>query len=204
VFVQFFGVDCAQSNSHKAEDEKHKVTVICYGERYGLVESLNKRGCTVTVLPATATANEVLATDPDGIMLSGGAGDPVEYNVEAVKALIGKKPMFAISLGHQILALAKGAKTFKLPYGHRGASQPVKEVATGRTHITSQNHGFCVDADSVTKVGGAVTYVNGNDKTCEGVEYASDKAFSVQFIPEKAFGEDNTENVLFNKFVSML
>lgn len=190
----------------KAENEKYKVTLINYGEPYGAVCSLVNRGCTVTVLDATIAAKEILATNPDGIMLSGGAGNPEDFKecIETVKALIGKKPIFAVSLGHQILALAKGAKTYKLKYGHRGASQPVKEVATGRTHITSQNHGYCVCADSVEKVGGVLTYVNGNDKTCEGVEYTQDKAFSVQFIPEKAFGEDNTENVLFNKFVSML
>lgn len=190
----------------EAENASHKVTVINYGEPYGAVNSLVNRGCTVTVLPCNSSADEVLKTNPDGILLSGGAGDPSAYAecVAVIKALLGKKPIFGISLGHQLLALAKGAKTFKLPYGHRGASQPVKEEATGRTHITSQNHGYCVDADTVKAVGGNVTYINGNDKTCEGAEYAADKAFSVQFVPEKAFGEDNTENVLFGKFVSML
>ena len=205
-FKSVFTLCSCGNKVYKAENEKHKVTVICYGETYGAVNSLLSRDCTVTVLPATATADEVLATNPDGILLGSGAGNPADYTecIETAKALIGKKPIFAISLGHQILALAKGAKTYKLKYGHRGASQPVKEVESGRTHITSQNHGYCVCAESVEKVGGKLTYVNGNDKTCEGVEYASDKAFSVQFIPEKAFGEDNTENVLFNKFVSML
>ncbi len=196
----------SESKVYSSENAKHRVTVINYGEPYGAIDSLVNRGCTVTVVPYTATAEQVLATNPDGILLSGGAGDPADNAecITTVKALLGKKPIFAISLGHQILALAKGAKTFKLKYGHRGASQPVKEVASGRTHITSQNHGFCVDADSVTAVGGTVTYINGNDKTCEGAEYAQDKAFSVQFIPEKAFGEDNTENVLYSKFASML
>ncbi len=191
---------------YKAESEQHKVTVINYGELYGVLQSLILRGCTVTVMPSNASAEDILATSPDGIVLSGGAGNPAEFTecVAAVKALVGKKPIFGIGLGHQILALAKGAKTYKLPYGHRGASQPVKEVSTGRTHITAQNHGYCVCGDSVETVGGNVTYVNGNDKTCEGVEYAADKAFSVQFTPEKAFGEDNTENVLFNKFALML
>ena len=191
---------------YAAQDEKKKVTVINYGEYFNLVAPLNARGCTVTVVPYTATASDILSTDPDGIVISNGAGDPKE-NAEGIKVvseLIGKKPMFAVSLGHQLLALAKGADTFKLKYGHRGGSQPVKDVVTGKTHITSQNHGYAVDTDSVAKAGGMITYVNGNDKTVEGIEYASDKAFSVQFVPEKGFGNDNTEKVLFDKFVSLI
>ncbi len=192
--------------TYKADEEKHKVTVINYGELYGIVDSLTSRGCSVTVLPYTATKEQVLATNPDGIVLSGGAGDPADNAdcVATIASLVSTKPIFGISLGHQMLALAKGAKTFKLKYGHRGASQPVKAIKTGRTYITSQNHGYCVDLDSVVKVGGEITYVNGNDATVEGVEYAQDKAFSVQFIPEKGFGTDNTEAVLFDKFASML
>lgn len=190
----------------EAKEPKHKVTVINYGETYGVVQSLTERNCAVTVISGNSSAEEILATAPDGIVLSSGAGNPEDYTacIEQIKKLIGTKPIFAVSLGHQLFALAKGCKTFKLKYGHHGASQPVREVKTGRTHITSQNHGYCVDSASVIENGGKVIYVNGNDNSCEGIEYINEKAFSVQFIPEKAFGEDNTENILFNKFVSML
>jgi len=191
---------------YKADDEKHKVTVVNYGEYLGFIPSLVLRGCTVTVVPYNMSAKDILNTEPDGILLSSGAGDPKE-NAECIKtvaALVGKKPIFAISLGHQILALAKGADTYKLKYGHRGSSQPVKDISSGKTYITSQNHGYAVDSDSALKVGGRITFVNGNDATNEGVEYAADKAFSVQFIPEKGFGTENTEKVLFDKFVASL
>lgn len=195
-----------ETKVYKADEEKFKVTVINYGEYLGLISSLNSRGCTVTVLPYTATADEVLATEPDGIVLSGGAGDPKENAecISTVSSLIGKKPMFGVSLGHQILALAKGADTFKLKYGHRGGSQPVKDLTNGKTYVTSQNHGYAVDTDTAVKLGATVTYVNGNDNTCEGLDFSADKAFSVQFIPEKSFGKDHTEAVLFDKFVSLL
>ena len=191
---------------YKADEEKYKVTVINYGEYLSAIPSLNQRGCTVTVVPYTATAKDVLKTEPDGILLSNGAGDPKE-NAKCVKViaeLIGKKPIFGISLGHQLLALAKGADTYKLKYGHRGGSQPVKDLGNGKTYVTAQNHGYAVDTESAVKIGATVTYVNGNDGTCEGLEYASDKAFSVQFVPEKSFGKDHTEAVLFDKFVSLL
>lgn len=191
---------------YKADEEKYKVTVINYGEYLSAISSLNQRGCTVTVVPYTATAKDVLKTEPDGILLSNGAGDPKE-NAKCVKViaeLIGKKPIFGISLGHQLLALAKGADTYKLKYGHRGGSQPVKDLGNGKTYVTAQNHGYAVDTESAVKLGATVTYVNGNDGTCEGLEYASDKAFSVQFVPEKSFGKDHTEAVLFDKFVSLL
>ena len=191
---------------YKADSEKYKVTVINYGEYLGLVPSLVSRGCTVTVVPYTASAKDIEATEPDGIVLSNGAGDPKENKncIKTVAALVGKKPIFAVSLGHQILALAKGADTYKLKYGHRGGSQPVKDIATGKTYITSQNHGYAVDSDSAVKVGAKVTFINGNDGTNEGLEYDSDKAFSVQFIPEKGFGSENSEKVLFDKFVASL
>ena len=191
---------------YKAAEEKYKVTVVNYGEYLNLITSLNDRGCTVTVVPYFATAEEIMATEPDGIVLSNGAGDPKE-NAECIKtvsALVGKKPVFAVSLGHQILALSKGADTFKLKYGHRGGSQPVKDLTNGKTYVTSQNHGYVVDTESAVKVGAKVTYVNVNDGTCEGLEYEADKAFSVQFVPEKSFGKDHSEAVLFDKFVSLL
>ena len=121
-----------------------------------------------------------------------------------IAELVGKKPIFGVSLGHQLLALAKKADTFKLKYGHRGGSQPVKDILNGKTYVTSQNHGYVVDTDSALKVGAKITYVNGNDGTCEGLEYADEKAFSVQFVPEKSFGKDHSEAVLFDKFVSLL
>lgn len=189
-----------------AENDTKKVTVINYGEYLGIIPSLTQRGCSVTVVPYTYDAEAILATNPDGIVLSNGAGDPKENNncIETVRKLIGKKPIFGISLGHQILAIAKGADTYKLKYGHRGTSQPVKDKQSGKTYITSQNHGYAVDTDSAIKCGGTVTFVNGNDGTNEGLEYKEDNAFSVQFVPEKGFGTENTENLLFNKFVNTL
>ncbi len=144
--------------------------------------------------------------NPDGIILSNGAGDPSENTecIEQIKKLAGKKPVFAISLGHQMLALAMGATTYKLKYGHRGGNQPVKYVKTGKTYITNQNHGYAVDNASVENTIGEIMFVNGNDGTCEGIEYESIKAFSVQFVPEKGCATMDTEALLFDKFIQML
>ena len=197
---------CDEIKTYDAENASKKVTVVNYGEYLNIIPSLVSRGVSVTVIPYTATAEEILATKPDGIVLSNGAGDPKDAVccIETVKALVGKKPIFGISLGHQLLALAKGADTFKLKYGHRGTSQPVKDIVSGRTYITAQNHGYAVDCDSALKSGAVMTFVNGNDGTCEGLEYADEKAFSVQFVPEKGFGKDNSEKVLFDKFATLL
>ena len=195
-----------ENKVYECNDEKYKVTVVNYGEYLSLIDSLVSRGCTVTVVPYTASSNDILSTNPDGIVLSNGAGNPKD-NVPCIKViseLLGQKPIFGVSLGHQLLALAKGCDTYKLKYGHRGGSQPVKDLNNGKTYVTEQNHGYAVESDSAAKCGAKITYVNGNDQTCEGLEYPQDNAFSVQFIPIKSFGKDHTEAVLFDKFVSLL
>ena len=189
---------------HPAQGEKRcSVALIDYGAKHHIVSELQKRGCDVTTLPASTTAEDILALHPDGVMLSNGPGDPAE-NVQCVaelKKLLGRLPMFGICLGHQLLALAAGGQTTKLKYGHRGANQPVREVATGHTRITSQNHGYAVVSESVAN--GHVSFVNANDGTCEGVEYPGLKAFSVQFHPEACAGPRDTM-FLFDRFVSLM
>ena len=188
---------------YPAENEKFKVTLIDYGAKRNIIRELNKRGCSVTAVPATTTAEVILKTDPDGIMLSNGPGDPAEnlFQIEAIKNLAGKKPVFGICLGHQLLALAMGAKTEKLKYGHRGVNQPVKEVEGTRTYITSQNHGYAVVPDSVKT--GKISFINANDGTCEGIDYNDLTAFSVQFHPEAASGPHDTA-FLFDRFIKLM
>lgn len=188
---------------YPAENEKHKVTLIDYGAKRNIIRELNKRGCTVTAVPATTTAEEILKTDPDGIMLSNGPGDPAEnlFQIEVIKKLAGKKPIFGICLGHQLLALAMGAQTEKLKYGHRGVNQPVKETAGTRTYITSQNHGYAVVKGSVKR--GKISFINANDGTCEGIDYEDINAFSVQFHPEAASGPKDSA-FLFDRFIKLM
>ena len=162
-----------------------------------------KRGCTVTVLPASTSAEEILAAGPDGVMLSNGPGDPAEntYQIEQIRKLLGKVPMFGICLGHQLTALAAGGSTYKLKYGHRGVNQPVRDLNGVRTYITSQNHGYAVDGDTVKL--GKVRFVNANDGTCEGIDYPELKAFTVQFHPEACTGPKDT-SFLFDQFVELM
>ena len=187
-------------------EERSRVTVIDYGNKHGIVSALTSRGCTVTVLPFSATAEEILATKPEGVVLSDGAGDPAD-NAQAIgeiKKLIGKVPMFGISLGHQLLALAMGARTEKLKYGHRGGNQPVRYIEGNYVYISAQNHGYVVDTVSAEAVGGKITFVNVNDNTCEGVSYPEKKAFSVQFDPAVCSGPDSCEEILFGGFIKMV
>ncbi len=189
---------------HPAQGEaRYQVALMDYGAKHHIIYELNRRGCDVTVLPATTTAEAVLAMKPDGVMLSNGPGDPAENAacIEAIGKLMGKLPIFGICLGHQLLALAAGGRTVKLKYGHRGVNQPVREEATGHTYITSQNHGYAAVADSVP--GGRQSFVNANDGTCEGLDYPGLKAFSVQFHPEACSGPRDTM-FLFDRFVSMM
>ena len=154
----------------------------------------------MTVVPATMTAAEVLALRPDGIFLSNGPGDPaaVTYGVELVKGVLGKKPVFGIRLGHQLLALALGARTYKLKFGHRGMNQPVKDLATGKVEITTENHGFCVDLPSLP-AGVETTHIHLNDHTSEGLRAESVQAMSVQYHPEAAAGPHDAL-YLFDRF----
>ena len=185
------------------EGEKYFVVLVDYGAKKNIIRSLCKRGCKVRVVPSTTKAEEILALCPDGVMLSNGPGDPSEnvFCIEQIKMLMRKVPIFGICLGHQLMALANGAKTEKLKYGHRGGNQPVRDITTGRTYITSQNHGYAVVSDSIS--GGTLRYVNANDGTCEGIDYKDKNAFSVQFHPEACGGPHDTE-FLFDRFIDMM
>lgn len=197
-------VSCKEPDRYQAEgEERFRVSLLDYGAKRNIVRELQKRGCTVTVLPATTSAEEILAADPDGVMLSNGPGDPAEntYQIEQIRKLLGKVPMFGICLGHQLTALAAGGSTYKLKYGHRGVNQPVRDLNGVRTYITSQNHGYAVDGDTVKL--GKVRFVNANDGTCEGIDYPDLRAFTVQFHPEACTGPKDT-SFLFDQFVALM
>ena len=197
-------VTCKEPTVHPAVgEEMFKVSLLDYGAKNNIIRELQKRGCTVTVLPAATSAEDILASNPDGVMLSNGPGDPAEnvYEIAQIKKLLGKVPMFGICLGHQLTALAAGGKTYKLKYGHRGANQPVRDVNGVRTFITSQNHGYAVDSDSIRT--GRLSFANANDGTCEGIDYPDLKAFTVQFHPEACTGPKDT-SFLFDRFVELM
>ena len=198
-------VTCAAPEVFNPEGETH-IVLMHYGCKRNIVRCLVKRGCKVTVMPAFATAEQIKALDPDGIMLSNGPGDPAEpvEIIENLKHIFELNiPTFGICLGHQLSALAAGAKTMKLKYGHRGANQPVTDFESGRTFITSQNHGYAVVADTVDPALAQVSHVNANDKTVEGVRYTDKNAFSVQFHPEACGGPCETA-YLFDEFIAMI
>jgi carbamoyl-phosphate synthase small subunit len=180
------------------------VVAIDFGMKRNILRCLVDTGCKVTVMPATTTAADVLALSPDGVFLSNGPGDPaaVTYGVELVRSLLGKRPLFGICLGHQLLGLALGGKTFKLKFGHRGGNQPVKDLATGRIEITTQNHGFCVDLSSLP-AGVTSTHVHLNDGTSEGLAAPDLRAFSVQYHPEAAAGPHDAL-YLFDRFAEAM
>ena len=184
-----------------ARPPKQHVVVFDFGIKRNILRCLVYSGCRLTVVPATATANDVLALRPDGVFLSNGPGDPaaVTYAVDTIRALLGRQPVFGICLGHQLLALALGAKTYKLKFGHRGANQPVKDLATGRVEITTQNHGFCVDLGTLPP-GAASTHVHLNDGTSKGLAVPSLRAFSVQYHPEAAAGPHDAL-YMFDRFI---
>ncbi|SHI06131.1 carbamoyl-phosphate synthase small subunit [Sporobacter termitidis DSM 10068] len=188
-----------------ADDPKYKVALWDFGAKENIARELQKRGCDVTVLPWSATAEEIRALSPDGVMLTNGPGDPADNKgiiAELKKLCTYNIPTFGICLGHQLLALSQGAQTKKLHYGHRGANQPVLETETGRVFVTSQNHGYAVLSDTLPET--AVTsMVNCNDGTCEGVTYRNMPVFSVQFHPE-ACGGPLDSRWLFDKFIAMM
>jgi carbamoyl-phosphate synthase small subunit len=181
-----------------------KVVAIDYGMKWNILRCLRQIGCHVTVVPGTCTAEEVLAHEPDGIFLSNGPGDPstLDYAVDTVKGLLGKKPVFGICLGHQLLGRAFGSDTFKLKFGHRGANQPVLNKQTGVVEITTQNHGFAVNPETLPP-DVVMTHVNLNDGTCEGLRSTRLPAFSVQYHPEAAAGPHDS-TYLFEQFYQML
>lgn len=185
--------------------QKNAVVVFDFGVKYNILRCLENAGCEVVVVPASTHADTVKAMEPDGILFSNGPGDPepVAYAVETIKQLLGYCPMFGICLGHQLLALALGGKTFKLKFGHRGANQPVKNLLTGKIDITSQNHGFAVNLDSLDEKDIQRTYINLNDNTLEGFRHRKYPIIAVQYHPEASPGPHDAE-YLFDEFSKMM
>ena len=181
------------------------VVVMDFGIKQNILNSLHNLGCKLTVVPAATKADEIMAMNPDGIFLSNGPGDPkdVPEVIGEVKKLIGKKPMFGICLGHQLISLALGANTYKLKFGHRGSNQPVKNLLNGRVHISSQNHGYAVEESSLKEFPLEVTHINVNDGTVEGMRHTSLPLFSVQYHPEASPGPDDNM-YLFHQFWTLL
>ena len=179
-----------------------RVVLIDLGMKSGIMRELNLRGCDIIVMPHDASEKEILRQKPDGIMLSNGPGDPVDVpeTISTIKDLIGKVPIFGICMGHQLISLACGAKTYKLKFGHRGANQPVKNLLTGKVDITAQNHGYAVDIDSLKDTDLELTHIAVNDGTCEGVRHKKYSVFSVQYHPEASPGPHDP-NYLFDQFI---
>ena len=182
-----------------------KVAAFDFGIKHNILRLLTDHGCDLTVVPATTGASQILSLNPDGIFLSNGPGDPepVSYAIDTVRQLLGKKPIFGICLGHQILGLALGGRTYKLKFGHRGGNHPVMRMSTGQVEITAQNHGFAVDIDSLPKSEIEITHVNLNDQTLEGFRHKSLPAFCVQYHPESSPGPHDSR-YLFEAFKSMM
>jgi carbamoyl-phosphate synthase small subunit len=200
-------VTCAEAYRFDDAATKDAFRVVAYdfGMKRNILRSLAAAGCDVTVVPATTTAREALALDPDGIFLSNGPGDPepCTYAIEATKELMEKRPVFGICLGHQILGLACGGKTYKLKFGHRGANHPVKNLATGQVEITSQNHGFALQGGIFDKPEYVLTHVNLNDGTVEGFRHRDLPVISVQYHPEASPGPHDS-HYLFDDFVTLM
>ena len=190
---------------NKNSTNKYKIAAIDYGIKYNILRLLEIENCYIRIFPANVSSNEIISFNPDGIFLSNGPGDPaaVNYSIETVKKLlINKIPIFGICLGHQILSLALGAKTYKLKFGHRGCNHPVKNLDTGSIEITSQNHGFTVDAKSLPKEI-KITHISINDQTIEGIESNIHPAFSVQYHPESSPGPHDSR-YLFKQFINLI
>jgi carbamoyl-phosphate synthase small subunit len=197
-------IDVLSDEEPKIE-KKYNVVAMDFGIKQNILRQLVSHGCKVTVVPASTTADEILKMKPDGVFLSNGPGDPapVTYAVETVKELLGKVPIFGICLGHQILSLAFGGSSYKLKFGHRGANHPVKNLDSSAVEITSQNHGFCVDLDSMKDVDAELTHINLNDNTLEGVRSKKLKAFAVQYHPEASPGPHDS-HYLFGEFIKLM
>jgi carbamoyl-phosphate synthase small subunit len=184
---------------------KYNVIAFDYGIKQNILRLLVSHGCKVTVVPADTTAQEVLKQKPDGVFLSNGPGDPgpISYAIETIRKLLGKVPIFGICLGHQLLGLAVGGDRFKLKFGHHGANHPVKNLITEKIEITSQNHGFCIDPDSLLDKDVQITHMNLNDNTLEGFRCKNVPAFAVQYHPEASPGPHDS-NYLFGEFIELM
>lgn len=187
------------------ESDKRRVVAMDFGVKYNILRSLEQKGCDVLLVPADTSSDQIDALDPDGLFLSNGPGDPaaVTYAVDVIKDQIGKRPIFGICLGHQLIGLALGGRTFKLKFGHRGANQPVKDLSTGKVEITSQNHGFCVDMESIANPDVELSHINLNDNTVEGLNHKKLPLFSVQYHPEASPGPHDA-GYLFDRFTNMI
>ncbi len=181
-----------------------RVALVDYGVQKSLIRALNRLGCQVTILPASASADEIMACSADGIVLSGGPGDPAENVtcIEVIRQLVGKKPILAVGLGHQMLALAMGGQTVKMKYGHRGGNQPCRDLTGTRTYITSQNHGYKVLTQTVPEA--EEWFSNVNDGSCEGLIYPGHRAISVQFHPDGCTTGANNYNLIYDRFMTMM
>ncbi|MCK8825322.1 glutamine-hydrolyzing carbamoyl-phosphate synthase small subunit [Fuchsiella alkaliacetigena] len=190
---------------YQLDGADYRVVLVDYGAKENIIRSLKEEGCEVVVVPADASAEEILAHQPQGVMLSNGPGDPenIPYAVETVKELLGEVPIFGICLGHQVLAQALGATTYKLKFGHRGANHPVQDLETGRVYITAQNHGFAIEAESLDQAEVEITHRNLNDDTIEGIRHRDLAAFSVQYHPEASPGPEDS-HYLFAEFIEMM
>ena len=183
---------------------EYNVVAIDFGIKHNILRLLSHHGCKTTIVPATTTVDEIMSINPDGVFLSNGPGDPsaVTYGINTIKDILGKKPIFGICLGHQLLSLAIGGSTYKLKFGHRGINHPVQNIETSEVEITSHNHGFSVDPDSLPSTAN-ITHWNLNDNTVEGLKCTDIPAFSVQYHPEAGPGPHDSR-YLFNKFVTMM
>ncbi len=192
------------AESYRIDHPDYHVVLMDFGAKKNIIRELNQHGCDVTAVPYNTTAEEILALKPDGIMLSNGPGDPADNTgvIAEIRKLFGVVPMFGICLGHQLAALAAGGSTYKMKYGHRGANQPVTDTETGRSFITTQNHGYAVDLASLGDVA-KVRMINTNDGTCEGLDYPDRNCFTVQFHPEACAGPKDTE-FLFDRFIRLM
>ncbi len=198
-------VSCKKRWFSRTPNHQYDVVAIDCGLKYNIIRKFNEKGCNVTVVPYNTSMEEILALNPDGLFLSNGPGDPENVTpvIELVQKIKGKLPIFGICMGHQMVCLAYGASTFKMKFGHRGGNHPVKSLLTGKVEITSQNHSYAVEADSLKRTKLEMTHMNILDNTAEGVECVEDKIFSVQYHPESAPGPQDSA-YLFDKFIKMM